>query len=62
MVSKAGRRGQALSRRIGDRITIELDNASSLSIDQDFFIESILHHWKQGNKLWEVTYECSPAE
>lgn len=54
-------RKQALQRRIGDKITLIANNNAGLGIAQDFFIESINHRFSNGNRLWEVTWELSPA-
>lgn len=54
-------RQQALSRRISDKITVVANNNAGLGISQDFFIESISHRFSQGTKMWETTWELSPA-
>lgn len=54
-------RAQAITRRVGDRITVESDNATGLNYSGDYFIESIGHVITNGGKQWEVTYELSPA-
>jgi hypothetical protein len=57
-----GYRAQALRRRVGDRITVIADHNSGFGISQDFYIESISHRFSHGTRLWEVTWELSPAE
>lgn len=54
-------RTQAITRRVGDRITVESDNDTGLNYSGDYFIESIEHRIANGGKTWEVTYELSPA-
>ncbi|HZI39917.1 MAG TPA: hypothetical protein VFF24_16580, partial [Acidimicrobiia bacterium] len=53
---------QATARRVGDRITLIADNDTGLSVDSDFHIESIANKWSKGARLWQVTWELSPAE
>lgn len=57
-----GYRAQALRRRVGDRITVIADHNSGFGISQDFYIESVSHKFSHGTRLWEVTWELSPAE
>jgi hypothetical protein len=54
-------RAQAIRRRVGDKITLVAENNSGLGISQDFFIESIGHKFSHGTRLWETTWELSPA-
>jgi len=54
-------RAQALRRRVGDRITLVANHNSGFGIERDFFIESIGHRWSHGVRLWETTWELSPA-
>jgi hypothetical protein len=56
-----GYRMQAVRRRVGDKITLVATNNAGLGISQDFFIENIKHSWSNGNRLWETTWELSPA-
>ncbi|MGR6923078.1 carbohydrate binding domain-containing protein [[Actinomadura] parvosata] len=58
--SKAYRK-QAYTRRVGDKITLTATNNAGMGISRDFFIESISHKFSHGNRLWEVTWELSPA-
>lgn len=58
--SKAYRK-QALTRRVGDRITLVADHTTGFGIERDFFIEAINHKWSHGTRLWETTWELSPA-
>lgn len=57
----AAYRSQAFKRRVGDRITLVADNTTGMGVDQDFYIESIGHRWSHGTRLWETTWELSPA-
>jgi hypothetical protein len=57
----AAYREQAIRRRIGDKIHLVADNTSGLGIDADFFIENIAHRWSNGTRLWQVTWQLSPA-
>ena len=54
-------RKQAYTRRVGDRITLVADRNTGFGINGDFFIESISHRWSHGTRLWETTWELSPA-
>jgi len=54
-------RGQAWRRRVGDMIHLTADGQSGTGVDADFFIESVFHQFSQGDKLWRVTWELSPA-
>lgn len=54
-------RAQALRRRVGDRVGLVADNNTGFGITRDFFIESISHRWSHGTRLWETTWELSPA-
>lgn len=54
-------RQQAIKRRVNDKITVRAENNAGLGIDGDYFIESISHRWSNGIKLWETTWELSPA-
>jgi hypothetical protein len=56
-----GYRMQAIRRRVGHKITLIATNNAGLGISQDFFIENIKHNWSNGNRLWETTWELSPA-
>lgn len=56
-----GYRMQAIRRRVGHKITLIATNNAGLGISQDFFIENIKHTWSNGNRLWETTWELSPA-
>jgi len=47
---------QALTGRVGDRITIEADGASGLGIHEDFYIEDIHHAIDMGKTRHIVTY------
>jgi hypothetical protein len=60
-VKSAAYRAQALRRRVSDRITLVAENNAGLGISQDFFIESISHKFSKGTRLWETTWELSPA-
>ncbi|GAA1749356.1 hypothetical protein [Nonomuraea bangladeshensis] len=55
-------RKQAYTRRVGDRITLVANHNTGFGISRDFFIESISHRWSHGTRLWETTWELSPAE
>lgn len=57
----SGYRMQAVRRRVGHKITLVATNNAGLGVSQDFFIENIKHSWSNGNKLWETTWELSPA-
>lgn len=54
-------RAQAYRRRIGEKITLVANNNSGMGISQDFFIEAISHRFSSGTKLWETTWQLSPA-
>lgn len=54
-------RAQAYKRRLGDKVHVVASNGSGMGIDRDFHIESIAHRWSEAGKLWEVTWELSPA-
>lgn len=54
-------RAQALRRRVGDRITLVANHNTGFGISRDFYIESIAHRWSHGTRLWETTWELSPA-
>jgi hypothetical protein len=54
-------RGQAIRRRVGDKIRLIANNDTGMGVDGEFFIESIAHRWTDGAKLWTVTWELSPA-
>ncbi|MFC5834664.1 carbohydrate binding domain-containing protein [Nonomuraea insulae] len=54
-------RAQAYTRRVGDKVTLTATNNAGMGVSQDFFIESIAHKFSHGNRLWEVTWELSPA-
>lgn len=54
-------RNQAIRRRVGDKIHLVAENDTVLGINADFFIESINHRITNGGKLWEITWELSPA-
>lgn len=60
-VKSGAYRAQALRRRVGDRITVIATGNAGLGVDQDFYIESISHKFSHGIRLWEVTWELSPA-
>lgn len=49
---------QALTGRIGDRVTIDADDTSGLAIHEDFYIEHIYHSIR-GKAQHMVTYELS---
>ena len=51
---------QVLTRRISDRITLA---STTLGFDQDFYIEKVIHDWKQfeGKFDLDVTWVCSRA-
>lgn len=57
----AGLRGQALRRRVSDRISVTANGNAGLGIQGDFFIENVHHAWSNGTKLWVTTWECSPV-
>lgn len=54
-------REQAFTRRVGDKITVTATGSTGLGFERDFFIETIGHRWSNGAKLWEVTWQLSPA-
>lgn len=54
-------RNQAVTRRVGDRITLEANNQTGMGYSGDFFIENISHKITNGGKKWEVTWELSPV-
>jgi hypothetical protein len=57
----AALRGQAIDRRLSDKITVTATGNSGLGFEGDFFIENIHHAWSHGLKLWVTTWELSPA-
>jgi hypothetical protein len=57
----AAYRAQAARRRVGDKIRLVADHNTGFGIDADFFIEAIAHRWSHGTRLWETTWELSPA-
>jgi hypothetical protein len=57
----AAHRAQAIRRRVGDLIWLTATGVTGLGIDGGMFIESIGHRWSEAAKLWEVTWELSPA-
>jgi len=57
----AAYRAQAVRRRVGDKIRLVANHNTGFGIDGEFFIESISHRWSHGTRLWEVTWELSPA-
>lgn len=57
----AAYRAQAVRRRVSDKIRLVADYSSGFGIDGEFFIESISHRWSHGTRLWETTWELSPA-
>ena len=52
---------EVLARDISDRITVVGQNAAGLSINEDFYIESVRGRIDQGGLLHEATYELSQA-
>lgn len=59
--TNAAYRAQAIRRRVGHKVHVEADGATGLGIDGDFFIENIGHRWSYAGKVWEVTWQLSPA-
>lgn len=57
----AAYRHQAVARRVSDKITLVANGPSGLGISADFFVESVDHRWSSGGKLWETTWQLSPA-
>jgi hypothetical protein len=58
----ASYRAQAIRRRVGDKIALTANGDTGLGIDgAEFVIESIDHSWSAAGKLWDVTWELSPA-
>lgn len=57
----AGYRAQALARRVGDRITLVANSETGMGVSGDFYIERVENRWSDGGKLWEVTWDVSPA-
>jgi hypothetical protein len=53
---------QAYQRRLSDKVTLIATGNAGMGINGDFHIESIRHRWSQGTKLWETTWELSPAD
>lgn len=54
-------RAQAIARRLGHKIRVVADNNSGYGLTGDYFIESISHLVSNGTRLWECTWELSPA-
>lgn len=54
-------RGQALRRRVSDKITVTASGRAGLGIEGDFFIEHVHHAWSNGMTRWVTTWELSPA-
>ncbi len=59
--SNAGLRAQAVRRRVGDKVTLTASGDTGLGIEGDFFVEGIGHRWSKGAKVWECTWQLSPA-
>lgn len=57
----SGYRTQAQNRRVNDRITLVADGNAGMGVTGDYFIERIENSWSQGNTLWRVTWDLSPA-
>jgi len=53
--------GQAITRKVGDRITLVATNNAGLGISADFFIEAIHRKLSHGIRSHEVTWDLSPA-
>ena len=54
-------RNQAIRRRVGHKIHLIAENDTVMGISGDFFIESINHKLTNGGKVWETSWELSPA-
>lgn len=53
---------QAVSRVIGDRITIVATGASTkFQLSGDFWIEAIQHTISEAGTLWKTRFECGEA-
>lgn len=59
--SDAAHRAQAIRRRVGDKIRLKASGETGLGIDSDMFIETVSHRWSNAAKLWECTWQLSPA-
>jgi hypothetical protein len=59
--SSAALRDQAVSRRVGHKVTVTANGDTGLGIERDFFIENIGHQWSNAAKLWQCTWQLSPA-
>lgn len=60
--SAAAYRAQAIRRRVGDRVRVNSTHTpGGLGVARDFYIEHIRHSWRNAAKLWEVTWQLSPA-
>jgi len=58
--SSAALRDQAITRRVGDKITVTASGATGLGVQRDWFIENVAHRWPNP-KVWECTWQLSPA-
>jgi len=58
--SSAALRAQAITRRVGDKITVTASGATGLGVQRDWFIENVEHRWPNP-KVWECTWQLSPA-
>ena len=57
-------RYQALQRDLSDRVRVVAANRAALGIDEDFYIETIIDTFGQGQQgvwHWDVAYDLSPA-
>jgi len=59
--SSADLHTQATTRRVGDKITLTATGDTGLGIQRDFFVEHIGHTWTNAAKLWQTTWQLSPA-
>ncbi len=57
----ASYRGQAVRRRVGQKIHLTANGQTGAGIDGDFVIENIGHRLSHAGKEWRVTWELSPA-
>ena len=57
----AGYRTQAVERRVGDKIFVDLTGRSGINARGPYFIESIAHETRDGDRLWRTTWTLSPA-
>lgn len=59
--SSAALRAQAIARRVGHKITVTASGSTGLGFQRQFFIENVSHKFSAAGKLWECTWQLSPA-